>query len=1209
MTSTQRYLANNRNVLLNATLAATSVSAIENAVLEKPLARDGSARVALSGAYTGHDEAQYEIEIADNIVSTPLVSQPIFAGAGTGAIGGIGFTGTAQTFTVKLADLGQVLTAAGTDMEGVSLEARTPGAGGNLIRLTVDLSGLVYTASDYSLIQPLPVGANGVEGPQWDWDTRIMGADGQIPAGAHRMTFGEDTSTVYRQYKAYKDGKWLYRFEPPLKTEVAAGARVRFVTGGRTVTLTDGTATETYPGIVTLYDLLSAIQTASALVKVEGVVSNDRSPGGMAARDLATRTDAHCLPSYGKGSAFAAAMTNYSAMPGAKTELVEARCWAVSSKDHPDAGIGKELWQVKGSVSGVVDTALKTGTPLALADRFGFTIPTRLPDGFGVPRGRFSLTDIAYASRNATAGETQPPICVEGSLVLGPEAVDQTLTLTYKLRPTGSACACDDMASPDLSGRKCLTGDINSTDEGVSAMTPAQMGRLSRIGAWHRDAVAGNTGISADHQYVNVLAVARDIELAERARDAFARCLDDLYAEGTLAFAPWAPTSVTARYAIVQIGDSRLLAQTAGTTDVTAPAVPAIIGGTVVDGTVTWEYLGPVAEIMWDAAFDGLESDWVSFAGMGSTPAVYAPPFDVAKNLATVPFGTAVASGDAILCSSEYLPGGAEPSASANWTAFVSSSAFTVGPHMRVLATSVVTRDGVTCDVQSSPDATTWTTVGTCTSAIATATGGVGSDIFDVFYFSKSVEGFAKRYISSMDAVRAAAGITKKADASIVAGDGCWRDTGAAYWWEITGSTGGAYAPAFTNEPCFSSRKAGCGGYFATHEFAFQINVKCEDQLKEGDEIKLSIGDAGWPSTYQVGDTLYLPVIAAQDLYLAGGEDGDNIQTWHVEGSVDGAFPAYALDSDAPLPYSASGLGFSIAPGGIKFEAGDMFRFAIEGGHYRWRKDSGAWSAPAPIPASAVALSDGLSAGFATGASPSFAAGDLYRFRALQPSALSNVVSPDIERWTWSGTGATLTASLGSIRVIDCAALAFHSLPSGATVTLSGSADGILWDWSEALPWRAGVMAVLFTEKTAAWLKLEIAGATGGAIGWAWAGQALATEYSAECLLRRDYAMERGAGLNPAAAFLGATRSGDIEWRQGSLTDTDLPGILAMLDHLKTNGDEPMILIPQATRPEEAWPVRVLLDAVDMPEDGGYQPNTGRERRYGLTLPVKGVVA
>jgi len=474
--------------------------------------------------------------------------------------------------------------------------------------------------------------------------------------------------------------------------------------------------------------------------------------------------------------------------------------------------------------------------------------------------------------------------------------------------------------------------------------------------------------------------------------------------------------------------------------------------------------------------------------------------------------------------------------------------------------------------------------------------------------FMVGMEDIAKRYFSSMDAVRAAAGISKKADASKVAGDGCWRDTGAAFWWEITGSTGGAYAPAFTNEPYFSCRDAG-GGYFSTHEFAFQLNINCESALKEGDRITLSIGDAGWPSTYQVGDTLYLPVIAAQDLYLAGGKDGDNIQTWHVDGSVDGAYPAYLLDLDTPSPYNHLSLQLALTPGGIPFEAGDLYRFTVEGGHYRWRKDSGAWSAIADVGAVTPAIADGLVATITPGAAPSFAAGDLYRFRALQPSALSNVVAPDAASWQWAGATATLTANLGASKPIDCAAIAFHTLPSGATATLYGSADGIAWDWSESIPWRSGVMAALFAGHAASWLKLDIANATGGTIGWAWAGQALSTEHSAECQLRRDYSLERGTGLNPSAAFMGSTRSGDIEWQQGILTDTDMPNLLAMLDHLKTNDDEPMILIPQSTRTEEAYPVRVVLDSIDMPEDGGYQPNTGNERRYGMKLSVKGVVA
>ncbi len=100
--------------------------------------------------------------------------------------------------------------------------------------------------------------------------------------------------------------------------------------------------------------------------------------------------------------------------------------------------------------------------------------------------------------------------------------------------------------------------------------------------------------------------------------------------------------------------------------------------------------------------------------------------------------------------------------------------------------------------------------------------------------------------------------------------------------------------------------------------------------------------------------------------------------------------------------------------------------------------------------------------------------------------------------------------------------------------------------------------------------------------------------------------------MNPAAAFQGSARSGDVEWadgRTGFLTESDMAGMMDMLDHIKTNDDEPIILIPQYTRPDEAYPVRVLADEVDMPEDGGYQPQAGAERRFYLKLSVKGVVA
>jgi hypothetical protein len=352
------------------------------------------------------------------------------------------------------------------------------------------------------------------------------------------------------------------------------------------------------------------------------------------------------------------------------------------------------------------------------------------------------------------------------------------------------------------------------------------------------------------------------------------------------------------------------------------------------------------------------------------------------------------------------------------------------------------------------------------------------------------------------------------------------------------------------------------------------------------------------------------PIIASQALYLAGGKDGDNIQTWHVEGSVAGALPAYLLDIDTPTPYSSGALGFSIAPGAIPFEAGDSFRWSIEGGHWRWRKDGGAWSSSAPISDAPVALDSGLSAQLQTGAAPSFVAADMYSFRALQPHAVSNAIDPGHTAWRWTGSSVSLVADLGGTKSIDCAMIAFHALVPGAVVTIQGGADGVTWDWSETITRRPGVMASLFQAHTAAFLRITITGAADGSIGWAWAGLAFATEHSAEVSLQRDYSITRAAGLLPSAAFQASAMSGSIEWADGALGDEDMPGLANVLDWVKSSGDEPMIIIPHALRPGEAYPVRVVDDQIEQTDAvTNYQANDPSARRYEVKLQLKGVPA
>ena len=63
--SPQRYLANNRNLARAAALAASSVLPVDDMVVEVPVARSGTAAAALTGTYTGAEEALYEIEVVD----------------------------------------------------------------------------------------------------------------------------------------------------------------------------------------------------------------------------------------------------------------------------------------------------------------------------------------------------------------------------------------------------------------------------------------------------------------------------------------------------------------------------------------------------------------------------------------------------------------------------------------------------------------------------------------------------------------------------------------------------------------------------------------------------------------------------------------------------------------------------------------------------------------------------------------------------------------------------------------------------------------------------------------------------------------------------------------------------------------------------------------------------------------------------------------
>lgn len=1087
--SPQRYLANNRNALRLATLTPSSVMPEENSVLAVALPRIGTAQVDITGEYAGTEDATYDVQIVDTTVATNLTSAPIFSGAGSGSLANIVATGVAQTYTVELADTGIPLTPASVPFEGVTIVARQPGAIGNQIRILIDQSELVFTTSTFSLLDDLKAGDGGdsapLKGPAYDWNTAVLGADSIIPDTAKRIAFDDDTSVIYLQYKQFVGTDWEYHFVPALARDVAKGAVVKFVTGGRTVTVTAGGSPpdEIYPDIVTDYDLLNALKSSSVMLDVSGVVALDRSPDGQASLELSLRTDAHVEQSYGSGTNSARSFADAFANPGAGTELVTATCIAVTGKDNPDARVGAEIWKVNGSLSGDVGQAV-TGIPFVdpVNDFWGFTIPRILPDDYNVQKGTFSVTAIQYAQRDPDV--EPPPICVVARS-LGPNAVDQSLTLTYTKRPSGN-CACDDMAIPDLY-TACL-GVFDTSEGGSMAYTGEAMTRYKDLYDWARDL-----------------------------SDAVTKYRDGLALDGIPTSSKTLTTSESASASAFQAGT--------GTINLTGT-------GTEPDVQFLLPDAAPVASMYAD---DGLP-----------------PDFDDTVNF----FESALAAIDAVTDTTLRGDGFTEwDSALTEW------------------------KDDLTGSALSSPRITTMAS--------------------------------HKYRLLAMRAL-AYAGISNsgKTDADSASGDGCWRDWKDPFYWVVVGSDRGAYAPAFNNHPYYASMLASDDkSYFSTHEFAFQINVKCPEGLLVGDQITLSIGNSGTTATYQVGDTLTLPVIAAQPFYLAGGQDGTSIQTWYVSGSVDGPKNPFIFDKGAPSSYSTDDLSFDLVIGGIDFEKGDQFTFAVEGAHWRWRVNGGSWSSSIAVPGGAVSLDAGLSIQFITGASPSFVANDMFTFKALQPWAVSNIQDPTPFRWQWDTADATLIADFGSDTLLDVSAIALHTLPATAELLIEGGSVSGTYTWSEPATVRDGVILSVFSEtRTARYVRLTITNGEDAGIGFWWIGQPMQMTLSPELSsMRRSYKILRGnGGLYQGGRFVGKGIGGDLSWTENLLED-DITQLNDLLDWAKMNNDEPIIFVPQISRPTEVLIAQITDDDIDIPDLSGYNADLSVDRRFSAKLTLAGV--
>ncbi len=467
-----------------------------------------------------------------------------------------------------------------------------------------------------------------------------------------------------------------------------------------------------------------------------------------------------------------------------------------------------------------------------------------------------------------------------------------------------------------------------------------------------------------------------------------------------------------------------------------------------------------------------------------------------------------------------------------------------------------------------------------------------------------------RRYAARMDYVRTLAGIVPKSDSSSSDAGGCWIDHGDDFWWV---DTDGYYLPAFTNQAYVSARRnTETGKPYSTMEFGFGLVVACPERLKVGDSLTVRINQVDAERPYQVGDEAIIQTIAAGPAWLSGGVDGTDVQTWRVLGSASGQLADYIVPTDgtaAPV-YSGAGVALQMALGGIPFVLGDTFSLAVEAGQYRWRRAGDAWESSADIPPSGQAtLPDGLQVHFDAGAAPSFVPGDIYTFDIHQPFAASHVQDAQASAWGWAGANANIVIDLGSVQSLSAVALARYQLPAGSAVALELSQDGTVWSLPLVLDVSRLVCVSFFhLALSARYLRLNVAHAPGGSIGWFWCGQPLATEHHAStCQRRRRWATTRGGGLNAAALYAGAGDGWQLGW-SNALLDADAHALLALMDWAQQH-DEPIVFVPHHLHEADAALVRCAADALDVSDIHEYQPNDSAHRLLSATLEMEPVYA
>lgn len=1146
---TQRLLSNRESILKDRAITATNVIA-SDAIERVSVSRAGGGRVALVGPYSGQQNVDIDIEVLNNTISgVPSISAPVYQGVGNQTISALqAEAGTAaQVITVTLQDLGTPTLSAFADLQGVRVVAADPGADGNQITISVSQAGIARTPANFSTPDSMAENTRGKRGDEWNFGHEVLLGNGQVPATAPRIAFGSDP-TIYRAYKVFEDGQYTYNFSPAIRRAVAADVPVFTVTGARTVTITDGTTTEAFTDIITRFDFLSAL-AGSTLVDVDGVVANDRLVDGAGTMDLDFFTAAYALSIVGDGSSFVEnAIIDLGVAATAPTELLSLVLTDASNT-------GGERWDLRGAVSGALGT-VTTGVPFVLGSYNG-TIPIQTPVGT-TPGGEINV-EQRLLPRGAE--DVFPGLCFRG-LRLGARASNKEFTFTWTRRPAGE---CDCTNEPILGGpdADCLGLDQVEAIMDSGTLSNESLSRLESLSEWLQTAIRNNTETSrpswfsgsSQNTTVNLAASdPLDIVLLERSAAALANAL--IRADATLDFPVFSASSAVSKGEVIQGGGFRHIATNDGNTASAEPTWNTTEGQTTTAGDVIFRNVGPVASTVWDAEFEKLKQDLAALAGVkppnvGLNISTWQPNF----NFATGNIRPTTANGfffGRVNFDATQTTGGTEPSWPTTAGDTVTDGDVTwvaLQPWWEPLASY----DAGHLLLPGNESVYVAVNSGTSGSSIPAFDGGPSfadgdiswqlAEIFPGITDAQVVNDLVKRYEAGARNVLAAAGISPFEGASSQGGTVCWRDiTDATHYWRSEDGL----LPLFNGVYYHSARLVpdddGLEQITSTQEFGLGLAVGCEENLREGDKFVVKLTNiTNSLRTYQEGDTISAQIIAASPLQLGGGQDGDDVQTWAVAGSVDGALADYALDTTSPSAYADGGVSFLIDPGTLQAAAGDRFRFSIEGGQFRWRVVGGSWSSATGI-ATTVELVDGLTAVFETGDAPSFVAADSYRFAVTAANGASNINRPN---GLALRTGDATVISLGG-GAAQAVALFGHELPAGSTVTLQGSDDDFATATSYPIPIDRDSTFVQFASAPvtfAAWRLVTDAAIT---LPYCWLG----TPHKLSAVNGHDDDHASATTLQPVIERIGSSYIGrgagataDMEW----LTTADVDWISDML--------------------------------------------------------------